>query len=108
MKLQKLKKQLTRSACIAGAAVLLSLTGAAHANAKALDTSNLTFTESSTGGSIHAAAESGISGCDISYNKLVSITFKSPDGTGSSNMQPSIQAALYYARNSKRTASCKM
>lgn len=102
MKLQKLKKQLTRSACIVGAAVLLSLTGAAHANAKALDTSNLTFTESSTGGSIHAAAESGISGCDISYNKLVTITFKSLDGTGSSNMQPSIQAALDYARNAKK------
>lgn len=106
MKIQTLKRHLAKTAFSLSAVLLLSLASAIPANAKVADTSNLTFTESTVKGDIRAASsESGITGCEISYDKLITITFKSLDGSGNSNVQPAIQAALDYARNSKQSGT---
>ena len=104
MHLQNLKKKLVAATCLLGTAMLLCLSQTEYASAaKTLDTSNLNIQESAVSGSICSnAGESGVTGCDISYSKLVTITFKSLDSSGNSNAQPAIQAALDYARNARQ------
>ena len=105
MKLQLVTRRLIKTTCLLGAVALLSLSHtSAVSAAKTPDFSNLNVQESSSAGSIRSdSAESGVSGCDISYNKLVTITFKSLDSSGSTNVQPAIQAALDYARANKQS-----
>lgn len=104
MHLQNPKKKLVAVACFLGTAMLLCLSQTEYASAaKTSDTSNLNIQEGAVSGSIRSnAGESGVTGCDISYSKLVTITFKSLDSSGNSNAQPAIQAALDYARNARQ------
>lgn len=103
MNFQHLKKQFKKALFLFATAALLSLTQTQDAAAKKLDMSHLSFQESATQGAFRSDnGELGITGCDISYNKLVTITFKSIDSSGGSDAQPAIQAALDYARDNRQ------
>jgi parallel beta-helix repeat protein len=96
MNVQRIKKLLFAFALFA---LLAIAQGQSASAAKRYDYSNLSIQTTSAPGSIRSGETvSGISGCDISYSTLVTITFNSLDGTGSSNAQADIQAALNYAR----------
>lgn len=103
MNFQHLKKQFQKALLLFGAAALLSLTQTQDAAAKKPDTSHLSFQESDTPGAFRSNnGEPGITGCDIRYKKLVTITFRSIDSSGGSDARPAIQAALDYARDNRR------
>ena len=59
-----------------------------------------TVKEENKKGTLKASSdEKGITGCSISYDKLVTITFTKLDCTGNSDVSATIQSALNYAKN---------
>lgn len=104
MKVQKLIKRIMKAGCLAVTVILLGCAHTQEASAAITnDSSNLKVQESASAGRFRSdKGESGITGCDISYSRLVTITFQSLDNSGNSNVQPQIQAALDYARTNKQ------